>query len=128
MQRIDRKVKLAVKDNAAQEEDRAERLILRRGGHVFLHSQMGEECLDFGAPQFLGMALAAEQDEAPDLLHVGLLRAASKMLEPDGITHLVQEFFRGRLHEATTPFHLTACAAWIHTACEEWVRQYGLSW
>ena len=84
---------------------------------------MGEKCPDFGAPHFLGMALVVEQDEALNPLHRGLLRAVSKMLEPDGITHPVQEFSGGRLHETTTPFHLTGYTAWIHTACEEWVPQ-----
>jgi len=45
----------ALQDLGVQKQDRGQRLILRAGGHVFLDRQMGQELVNLGRPQLVGM-------------------------------------------------------------------------
>jgi len=51
------------------------------------------EGLDFGGTQFGGVTLMVEEDEAAHPVHLGLLGAMGVMLDAQGITDLVQQFF-----------------------------------
>jgi hypothetical protein len=76
-----------------QEQEGAEGLVLGRGGHVLIDSQMGQKSLDLGSAHVGGMALVMEQDIACDPADVGLLRTDRVVLEADRITDLVEQPF-----------------------------------
>ena len=94
---VDGVVELLVEDRAIEEQQRAEGLILRRGGDMAFDGQMGEERLDLRAAHVLGVALAVVQDEAAHPIDVGLLGADRVVLGADRIAHLVQQLLFGRL-------------------------------
>ena len=54
-------------------------LILRRGGDVTLNGQMTQERSELRGPHVARVSLAVKEDEAPDPLHVRLLRAEAVM-------------------------------------------------
>ena len=56
-----------------EEEERAERLVLRGGGDVVLHGERAEEFRDFRPAHARRVALVVEEDEAADPSDVGLL-------------------------------------------------------
>jgi hypothetical protein len=51
------------------------------------------EGLDFGGAQFGGVTLVGEKDEAAHPVHLGLLGAMGVMLDAQGITDLIEQFF-----------------------------------
>jgi hypothetical protein len=57
-----------------EEEQRVQRLVLRRGRHAPAHSQIGEKCLDLRPAHLPRMPLAVEDDEAANPPEVSLLR------------------------------------------------------
>ena len=56
-------------------------LLLAGSGDVLLHSQAGEEGLDFDTAHLAGVALIVEHDIAGDSGHVGFLGADGVVLE-----------------------------------------------
>ena len=102
---VDGVVQLLAEDLAIEEEQRAEGLVLRGGGDVALDGQVGEERLDLRAAHIFGVALAVEQDEAPDPIDVGLLGADGVVLDANRVAHLIEQllfrrFFRGFGHDS----------------------------
>lgn len=79
-----------------QEEQRGQRLVLRRRRHPRAHGERGQESLDLGFPQLRRMAATVEDDEAPDPAHVGLLRARAVMSRAKRGPHPIEELRRGR--------------------------------
>jgi hypothetical protein len=77
-------------DVAIQEEHRAERLVLRGGGHVAVGGECARECGDRLGPELPGMALAMEEDEATDPADVRLLRPAAVVARVDDAADLVE--------------------------------------
>jgi hypothetical protein len=49
--------------------------------------------LDFGGAQFGGVTLVGEKDEAAHPVHLGLLGAMGVILDAQGITDLIEQFF-----------------------------------
>jgi hypothetical protein len=64
-----------VEDPTVEEEQRAERLILRGGGGVTLHREMIEESGDLGGAELARVAAGVEGDEGADPVEVRLLGA-----------------------------------------------------
>lgn len=79
-----------------QEQQRGERLILRRRRDVPLGGEMTQERSDLRRPQFAGMPLAGKEDKAPDPLDVTLLRAGAVMQPPDRVSNLIEQAPPGR--------------------------------
>jgi len=84
-------LQLNSEDLAIEEEEGAERLILRGSRDVFFHCQVSEEGPDFGSAHVPGVTFAVEENEAPDPIHVGLLGAERGVFATDGVTNLVKE-------------------------------------
>ena len=59
--------------SAIKEQYCAQGLVLRRGGHVSLRSQIGEVLLNLGQAHISGMALVVKQDKAFGPSGVGFL-------------------------------------------------------
>ena len=74
-----------------EEEQGAERDILRRGGDVRPHGQVGEELPDLFRPHLGGVALAVEEDEAFNPVRVSLLGAEAQVAQAGGRAHASQE-------------------------------------
>lgn len=72
---VDRLGEGLVEHLSVQEEQRAERLVLGRGGDMLLDGEVTQEGLDLGHAQISGVALAVEEDIAPDPANVGLFGA-----------------------------------------------------
>src|SRR4029434_137745 len=83
---------------AIQKSERHERLVLRRGGDVPLHRQVGQESTDFLWPHFLRMAFLVVQNELPNPANVTVFRAPGELSVSRYIATLVQKFsLRGKL-------------------------------
>ncbi len=66
---------LLLENLAIEEEQRAQRLVLRGRGDIAVDGQIAQEARDLGGAHLGRMALAVEDDVAPDPSDVGLLRA-----------------------------------------------------
>ena len=75
---------------AVQEQDRAQRLVLRRRADVPFHRQVGEERGDLRFPELARVAYAVKADETADPCHVRLLRTTAVAVDTDGRAHLVE--------------------------------------
>jgi len=64
-----------MQDVAVEEQERAQRLVLGRGGYPTFDGQGAEKACDFRRAHLGGMALAVEEDVAADPPDVGLLGA-----------------------------------------------------
>ena len=78
-------------DVAVEEEERAERLVLRRGGDSLVGSEVREKLADLARAHLRGMALAMEEDEALDPTDVSAHGADAIMFEPQASPHLLEE-------------------------------------
>jgi glycerol-3-phosphate dehydrogenase len=76
---------------AIKEQQRRQRLILRRGADLAVDREMAQKILDLVCAHVPGMTLAVKQDEAADPADVGLFSAQAVMLDPDALADLVQE-------------------------------------
>lgn len=59
---------------------------------------MSQESLKFAVAHFLGMAFIVEEDIFSDPVNAGLFGIAGVMLDWDGVTHLVEEFYGTAFH------------------------------
>ncbi len=80
---------------AIKEDQGNERFVLRGGSDVSRDYQMRKQRRHFALAQFPGMALAVEQHESHDPLHVGLFGPDTDIRHPDRLTHALQK--RGRI-------------------------------
>jgi hypothetical protein len=80
---------------AVEEEERAERLVLRGRGHVALDGQPGEERLDFARAHLARVPFAVMHHEAVHPLRVRPLGAQAEVLQTGGLADLVQELWLG---------------------------------
>ncbi len=91
--------KRLVEDVPVEEHQCVQGLVLGGRGDVALAGQVGEKGGDVPCVQLRGVALAEEEDVAPDSLDVRLFRPAAVLPDPDGLPHKVQEL------------------GWRHSAC-----------
>lgn len=87
---------------AVEEEQGAQRLVLRGGRDVPLDCQMGEELPDLLDAHLLRVALAVEEDEAFDPVRVSLLRADAEVAQACDRADAIEQFLfrhggRGRV-------------------------------
>jgi hypothetical protein len=85
---------VAAEDVPVEEQQRAERLVLRGGGHGAGRGQCVQERRDRLVPQLAGMAPAVEDDEAANPGHVGLLGPSAVVARANGGANLVQQSWR----------------------------------
>lgn len=69
---------------AVEEEERAERLVLGRGGDAAIGGQVREELADLFGSHLFRVALVMEEDEAADPVDVGALSADAIMPKSQG--------------------------------------------
>src|ERR1700730_3083831 len=74
-----------------EEQEGAQRLILRRGGDLPIDRQGREELRHLGCAHLRGMPFVVEEDEAPDPGDVRLLGAAAHMAGAQGLADTVEE-------------------------------------
>jgi hypothetical protein len=92
---------LALEDLLVEEQDRAQRLILGGRAHAPPHGEARQERRHLGLPHLQRVALAMEENEAPDPADVSLLRPAPVVAQADGVAHAVHELgWRIRLGHA----------------------------
>jgi hypothetical protein len=65
-----------------EEQQRTERLVLRRGAHAPILGQVREKSSDLGGPQHRGMTFVVKQDVSLDPEDVRLLGAAAHVPRP----------------------------------------------
>ena len=95
-------------DLPVQEEQGAQRLVLRGRGDLPLDCEGAQEARDFGRPHVGGVALVVEEDVAADPRDVGLLGAAAVMSGADGYADAVEQSWLGR----------TGRVGFAHAKCE----------
>ena len=83
--------KLAPQHLAVEKQNRGQRLVLRRRSDLAVRGKMIEKRRHFRFAEHLGMALAIEEDEAPDPVHVGLLRAPTVVPNPNRLMHALEQ-------------------------------------
>ncbi len=81
---------------AVEEQESAQRMVLRRGRDLTLRDEMGEELPDFFYSPLRWVALPVEEDEAPDSVRLSLLGAQAQMSEACDIADSFEE--SGLLH------------------------------
>jgi hypothetical protein len=86
-------------DVAIEKQQRAQGLVLRRGGHVALDGPRAQEPRDLGGPHVGRVALVVEEDVAPDPADVGLLRAEAAVAGAQRRPDAIQQPRRGRCLE-----------------------------
>jgi hypothetical protein len=74
-----------------EEEERAECLVLRRGGDGAVGGEVREELADLVRAHLCGVALAVVEDEALDPVDVGALGADAIMVQPQAPPHLLEK-------------------------------------
>ncbi len=74
-----------------QEDDRVERLVLRRRGHAALDRQMVQEGSDRLGPELGRVPLAVKQDEAPRPMHIRRLGARTRVADAESNADLVEQ-------------------------------------
>jgi hypothetical protein len=92
---IDAVIEGDLADVAVEEEESAEGLVLGGGGNVVDRGEVGQKGFDFGDTHVLGMTLVVKEDVAANPLDVGFCCPLGIMLEPNGTTDLVEQFFLG---------------------------------
>ena len=92
---------LAVQHVAVEEEERAERLGLRRGADVLGDGEVGDEGVDLGLRHVGRVAEPVKADVPPHPQAVGLLGAAAVVARPQGALQLVDE--RGHRPSVAAP-------------------------
>ena len=85
-------IKFLAQHFAVEEQQRAERLSLRRSGDMLLGRQVYEESADFRHPHFTGVAFVMEENEAPNPLNVSFFGAEGIMFEAQRLPDQVQQF------------------------------------
>jgi hypothetical protein len=80
-----------LEDVAVEEEERSQRLVLRRGADALAHGEVREEGVDLGLAHLGGMALVVEEDVAARPRDVGLLRAQAVVPRADRVAHAVEQ-------------------------------------
>jgi hypothetical protein len=80
---------LEVDDFTIEEQQRMQRLAMRRRRDLALGGERSEEPLDLGAADFARMTYAGPSDEEPNPSHMGLLGAQAAVHVPDALAHLV---------------------------------------
>ena len=88
---------LAADDATVEEEERGERLGLRRGAHALVDRQMRDEGVDLGRGHVDRVTDAVEADEAAHPEAVCLLGAAAVVTRAQGGAHLVHQLGHGRV-------------------------------
>src|SRR3989338_6526594 len=88
---------------AVEEQERAERLVLGRGGDAALDRQRAQEAGDLGRSHLGRVALAVEEDVAADPRDVGLLGAPAVVTGTHGVAHAVEQPRFGRAGCAGLP-------------------------
>jgi hypothetical protein len=83
---------------AVEEQERAQRLVLRGGRDATLHRQRAEECGDLGR-----VALAVKEDVAPDPGDVGLFGTTAVVAGAKRGADAVEETRLGPVHRAALP-------------------------
>jgi hypothetical protein len=100
-------LELAAQQHAVEEEQRAQRLVLRRGAHLPGLRQVREERHHLGCAHLVGMALAVEQDEAARPGHVRVLGADAVVTRAQGEPELIEQLGLprglGRRHDGAAP-------------------------
>ena len=76
---------------AVQEEQRAQRLVLSRGGHLALDRERAEELGDLRRAHVDWISLAVEEDVSTDPRDVRLLGAATVVAGAQGAANTVEE-------------------------------------
>ena len=80
-----------------KEEQRGQRLILRRRGDVALGRKMAKERADLCRPHLARMPLAGEKDETLDPVHISLFRTRTIVLGANARAHLIEQPWLPRL-------------------------------
>ena len=94
-------------DLPVQEEQGAQRLVLRGRGDLPLDGEGAQEAGDFGRPHVGGVALVVEENVATDPRDVGLLGAAAVMSGADGCADAVEQSRLG--HAGRVGFAYAKC-------------------
>lgn len=81
---------LDLQDVPIKEQDRVERLILRRGGDIASYSKIAQKGCYLGGAHVTRVAFVVEQDEASDPLQIRLLGADAVVTEADHFAYLIQ--------------------------------------
>ncbi len=106
--RADR-AELSFQHVAVEEDERAQRLILRRCRHALLDRERRQELPDFLGPHRLRMALAVINDEPAHPVDIRLLRAPAPVPDTQGIADLIEQPRGARGPRAAasgaSPFH-----------------------
>ena len=77
-----------------EEEQGREGLVLRRGCHLPLDGQMGQESPYVGFVEFKRVPGAVVEHEASRPADVGFFRAEAEVLRAAGPAHLIEQFHR----------------------------------
>src|SRR5205823_13398777 len=78
-------------DGPVQEQQRRQRLILRRRAHPPFHGKRREEARHFCHAHLVRVTLLVKHDVAPDPSHVGALGPASVVAAPERLTDRVEQ-------------------------------------
>ncbi len=79
-----------------EEENSAERLVLRGGGDLLLSCEVREKSLNFGCTHLSRMPLLVEEDITLDPFLVRLFGAEGVMFQANGIADLIEDFLARR--------------------------------
>ena len=90
-------------DLPVQEEQGAQRFVLRGRGDLPLDREGTQEARDFGRPHVGGVALVVEEDVATDPRDIGLLGAAAVMSGADGCADAVEQSWLERAGRVGSP-------------------------
>ena len=75
-----------------EEKERAQRLVLRRGGDLSIPRQVRKEIAHFGLRHLTRMPFAMVQNESANPIRISLLRTQAVMLATNDIAHLIEQF------------------------------------
>ena len=90
---------------AIEEQQRSQRLILRRGRDPPLGCEVRQERFDLGPAHLPRVAFAVEVDEAARPVQVGVFRAQAVVLHPQAISVLVEQLRRRHnSHDTVYPY------------------------
>lgn len=81
----------AMEDGIIEEQERAEGLVLGRGGDRAANGERGQEGGDRGLAEEVGMLLVVEDDEPTDPVGVGFFGAGAEVAEAAGLPDAVHE-------------------------------------
>lgn len=82
---------LDFEDLLVEEYNGIKRLILGRRSDFAFHSQMAQECVDFGGPHLIRMSLTVEENESPNPLQVGFFRPQAVVFDSKDLPHLLEK-------------------------------------